>query len=85
MIIQGFYGQSELPDNKLWVKDSTENRLLFESLFGKAKVEFPGFAYIEYDINEKSWTTTPSFAWLYTNQPPLTDINYFKNESGIIK
>jgi hypothetical protein len=79
MIIKGFFGESELPDNKLWIKDSIENRYIFTSKFGNPRVEFPDFAYIEFDINEKSWTTTPSFAWLYTNQPPLTDIKFFIN------
>ena len=78
MIINGIYGQSELPDNKLWIRDSFENRFILETKFGKPKIEFPGFGYIEFDIIEKSWTTTPAFQWLYSNQPPLTDINYFK-------
>ena len=78
MKINGFYGESELPDNKLWIKDSSENRGFFKLLLGNPKVEFPGFGYIEYDIIEKTWTTTPAFAWLYSNQPPLTDISLFK-------
>lgn len=77
MIISGFFGETNLADNKLWIKDTVENRLFFESKFGKAKIEFDDFAYIEFDINTKTWKTTPSFAWLYTNQPPLTDIDYF--------
>jgi hypothetical protein len=77
MKIKGIYGESELPDNKLWIKDSIEIRLFFESKFGKPRVEFTDFAYIEFDIKEKTWTTTPSFFWLYSNQPPLTDIEYF--------
>ena len=77
MKIKGFYGETELPDNKLWIKDSAENRLFFESKFGKPREEFADFAYIEFDIKEKTWTTTPSFAWLYTNQPPTTDLEYF--------
>jgi hypothetical protein len=77
MKIKGFYGETELPDDKLWVKDSVENRLFFKCKFGEAKYEHPDFAYIEFDMKTKSWKPTFSFQWLYTNQPPLTNIDYF--------
>ena len=37
MKIKGIYGESELPDNKLWIKDSIENRLIFSTKIWKSK------------------------------------------------
>jgi hypothetical protein len=75
MEINGVYGVSKLPDNILWVKDSLQNRLLFENEFGETKLKFDDYAYIEFNTIDRTWNTTFSFQWLYTNQPPLTDIN----------
>lgn len=50
-IVSGIYGLSEFSDNKLWIVDSPELRLLLKNNYGNPIVEFPGhnYAYIEVD------------------------------------
>ena len=77
-IVDGPYGQTKLPANKRYIIDNEENRLLMKEYFGKSTYDVVinslGYCYLEFDIKTHKWKPSFSYQWLYTNQPPLTDI-----------
>ena len=68
------YPEEKYPENILYLKDNPNNRQILLYHFPKPKWLLDNYAYIEFDINTKTWENTPDFRWMYTNQPPLTDI-----------
>lgn len=72
--------ESKYPDNTYYIIDTKYNRELLEGNMGKADCIFPNHpdwnTYLVIDLNEKTWRNSPSFEWLYRNQPPLSTIEF---------
>ena len=69
------YQQETFPENIRFVRDNPYNRIYLIEKLGKPKFLIESeSAYIEIDMNTKTWKNTYSFQWLYRNPPPLTNI-----------
>lgn len=66
----------EFPDHLRYLRDTESNRQDLIEKYGDQKHQFfNNQAYIEFDINTKKWNSTPSFQWLYRNQPTLISVD----------
>lgn len=70
------YVKEFFPANKVYIKDTDENRRKMSEKYGVHKFgDLWDYSYIELDTDTNEWRTCFSFEWLYRNSPPLKDIN----------
>lgn len=70
------YVKEVFPDNKVYIKDTDENRRIMTQKYGINKLgDLWDYSYIELDTDTNEWRTCLSFEWLYRNQPSLKNIN----------
>ena len=73
------YDDVKNENTPLYLKDTSENREKLTELLGEGCTLFDDTAYIEVFISNRTWSTTPSYMWLYATSPELSTITEVNN------
>jgi hypothetical protein len=69
------YPKETFPDNIIFVKDTSENRMLLSNCKTvSCKFWSDDYSYLKINLEKRLCQSSLSFEWLYRNQPLLTSI-----------
>lgn len=68
------FSEEDYPKHIKYVLNTPKNILELYKIFGCSKARDMDCKYLEINLDELHWWYSPDFAWLYRNQPSISDM-----------